>query len=82
MFGFDEICCVAFIINTTGEETLTFEYRNGRWVRIGSLFVAEKTEENVNGEWVPLQEEVERTVAAEEDAGFVTRTWRNIMDRF
>lgn len=67
----------------TGAETLTFEMRNGRWYRAGSLFVAEKTEEFVNGEWVPAQEEVERTVAAEEEASesWWRRAWATMTGR-
>lgn len=51
----------------TGQETLTFELRNSDWKQVGSLFVAEKTEENVNGEWVPRREEVKRVFREEED---------------
>ena len=67
----------------TGKETLTFEMRNGRWYRAGSLFVAEKTEEYINGEWVPAKEEVERTVAAEdEQAGsWWQRAWESVTGR-
>ncbi|MDZ4861608.1 MAG: hypothetical protein SGI88_21755 [Candidatus Hydrogenedentes bacterium] len=67
----------------TGAETQTFEMRNGRWYRAGSLFVAELTEENVNGEWVPAQEEVERTVAAEEEGSesWWQRAWSTVTGR-
>ncbi|HRI88762.1 MAG TPA: hypothetical protein PK869_10865, partial [Candidatus Hydrogenedentes bacterium] len=66
----------------TGAETLTFEMRNGRWYRAGSLFVAEKTEENINGEWVPAQEEVERTIASEEESeSWWQRAWSSVTGR-
>lgn len=39
-------------IRATGEETRSYELRNGRWVRTGSLFVAGTTEEFVDGQWV------------------------------
>ena len=42
----------------TGTETLSYEYRNGKWVLLGRLFVVEKTDENVNGEWVPVKKSV------------------------
>jgi hypothetical protein len=45
----------------TGMETLTYELRNGRWMKIGSLFVAAECEVQKDGEWVPLV-----TVLAEE----------------
>ena len=50
----------------TGTETITYEWRNGDWRRISSFFVADKTEELVNGQWVAVQEEPERTVLSEE----------------
>jgi hypothetical protein len=63
-----------------GTETVTYEVRNGRWVRVSSLFVADKSEEKINGEWVPVKETVKRTVPAEEDKskGFLRRTWSSI----
>ncbi|MCC6144567.1 MAG: hypothetical protein IT368_12240 [Candidatus Hydrogenedentes bacterium] len=69
-------------IRDTGTETITYELRGGKWVRIGSLYVADKTEEQVNGEWVPLREEVERTVAAEEEVGWFGRQWNRVKERF
>ncbi len=65
-------------LRDTGMETLTYELRNGRWTRVGSLFVSEKTEEKVNGEWVPRREEVERVVAEEERRGWFGRTWTRL----
>jgi hypothetical protein len=66
-------------LRDTGAQTISYELRNGKWWRAGSLFVAEKTEEYVSGEWVPVQEEVQRTVAAEEEnANWFNRTWSAI----
>lgn len=60
----------------TGTETVTFEMRNGRWRRTGSLFVADRTEEYVNGEWVAVQAAPPRTVPGEEpQEGFFRRTF-------
>ena len=79
----EEAAADANYARDTGKETLTFEMRNGRWYRAGSLFVAEKTEEFVNGEWVPAQEEVERTVAAEEEQSesWWQRAWSTVTGR-
>ena len=70
-------------LRDTGAEKVTFELRNNKWVRVGSLFVADKTEENVNGEWAPLKEEIQRTVAAEEEkrGSWLKRTWNSITGR-
>jgi hypothetical protein len=70
-------------IRGTGTETLTYEFRNGKWRRLGSLFVAKKLEENVNGEWVPHEEAVDRTLAAEqeEQGSWLGRTWTSIVGR-
>lgn len=78
----DEAQADSNFLRDTGTETLTFELRGDRWWRVGSLFVADRTEENVNGEWVPAQEEVERTVAAEEKEGnWFNRAWSAISGR-
>ncbi len=79
----DEALADSNYFRDTGAETLTFELRNGRWYRAGSIFVAESTEENVNGEWVPAQEEVERTVAAEEEnsENWWQRAWSSVTGR-
>lgn len=70
-------------LRDTGTETITYELRNGRWTRLGSLFVAEKTEEQINGEWVPLEEEVRRTIAAEEVEAdsWWRRAWQRMTGR-
>jgi hypothetical protein len=67
-------------LRDTGTETITYEMRNGRWVRVGSLFIAERTEESINGEWVPVEEIVQRTIAAEEEAagGWWQRVWGRV----
>jgi hypothetical protein len=78
----DEAVADSNFLRDTGTETLTFELRSQRWWRVGSLFVAERTEELVNGEWVPAKEEVERTVAEEEkDGNWFNRAWSNITGR-
>lgn len=78
----DEAVADSNFLRDTGTETLSFELRGNRWHKVGSLFVAEKTEENVNGEWVPAQEEVQRTVAAEEQQeSWWTRAWSAISGR-
>jgi len=68
----------ANFLRDTGTETATYELRNGKWVRVGSMFVATRSEENVNGEWLPVDETVKRTVASEEEkakGGWLRRTW-------
>jgi hypothetical protein len=79
----DEAVADSNYARDTGVETLTFEMRNGRWYRAGSMFVAAKTEEFINGEWVPAQEEVERTVAAEEEGSdsWWRRAWSTMTGR-
>ncbi|MBI2424436.1 MAG: hypothetical protein HYV27_16520 [Candidatus Hydrogenedentes bacterium] len=63
----------------TGKETLTYELRNGSWVRVGSLFLAEKSEENRNGEWVAVQmAPVEEMNTEKDERGFFGRVWGGI----
>ncbi|MBN2308941.1 MAG: hypothetical protein JXR94_08230 [Candidatus Hydrogenedentes bacterium] len=67
----------------TGVELLTYELRDGKWVKLGSLFVADQVEEYVNGEWVPVQEAVDHLVAEEkaEEEGWLGRAWSSITGR-
>lgn len=72
----------ANFLRSTGVETLTFELKTGKWRRVGSLFVAERVEENVNGEWVPAREEIRKTLADEDrDQGFFGRVWSSVFGR-
>lgn len=69
-------------LRDTGRETITYELRGGYWTKVGTLFVAEKTEENINGEWVPTQEDVQRTVVVEQEKGWFGRTLDSITNIF
>lgn len=66
-------------LRDTGSETVSYELRNGKWYRLGSLYVADKTEESVGGEWQSIRERAERPVLeAEEPKGGLRRLffWR------
>lgn len=66
----------------TGVETITYEFRNRRWQRAGSMFIAEKTERNVNGEWAEVKEATEKTAKPQEvQRGWVSRIWSAISGR-
>ncbi len=66
-------------LRDTGVETLSYELRNGRWTRVGSFFLAETTEEKVNGDWVVVQRVIERTVVAEEpQPGWFGKAWSRV----
>ena len=65
-------------LRSTGVETMTYEFRNGHWVRIGTLFIASKGEENINGEWIPLKEEVPAVIPKDSPAkkrGWLHKSW-------
>lgn len=60
----------------TGSETVTYEFRNGKWKRAGSLFVADKTEEQVNGNWAAVKEEPKpAAIKTEQTRGWLGRAW-------
>ena len=65
-------------LRDTGTETLHYELRNGRWHRSGSLFVADKTEEYLEGEWVPRREQTVRVNPDENRPGWFSRTMSKI----
>lgn len=63
-------------LRETGTETTTYELRNGKWQRVGSLFVAERTEELVDGEWVAYRRrEPPVAMKAGGEKGRIGRTW-------
>jgi hypothetical protein len=65
-------------LRDTGTETLNYELRNGRWHRLGGLYVAAKTEENLAGEWVPRRDDTVRVNPSESKPGWFKRTWSKI----
>jgi hypothetical protein len=67
-------------LRDTGADTVTYELRGGKWTRVGSIFIASKTEQKVNGEWSPVPEAVKRTPPSEEQKpkGFLKRIWSRI----
>ncbi len=61
-------------IRSSGKGILTYELRNGRWTKIGSLFVPEQTEKKVGDSWVPLkEEEIQKEQAEEPKQGWLNR---------
>ena len=65
----------ASFLRETGSETVTYEFRNGKWVRAGSLFVAEKKEEQENGQWAVVKEEPAPAIKTEQTRGWLSRAW-------
>jgi len=64
----------------TGRETQEYILRNGRWVSIGNTFVADVSEMQVDGQWVPLQEEepARETPEADDQGGWFRRAWDRV----
>ncbi len=66
----------------TGKETLTYQWRNNRWVQVASLFVVELKEERTGGEWQAVEPKLkEETVLPEEDEGIFKRVFGSIFGR-
>lgn len=68
-------------LRDTGTEVISFELRNGQWSRTGSMYVANSTEEQVNGVWQPVNEQATIAVQAEDGGGFFSKTWSRIFGR-
>ena len=70
-------------LRDTGTEQLTYEFRHGRWVRVGALFTANVTERQEGGTWVPVEPEVraEMTPPREPERGIFGRTWSRLLGR-
>jgi len=61
-------------LRSTGIEQVSYELRNGEWRRIGSLFLADKTEELRDGEWKQVEERKQVVILDEEEPrGFWSR---------
>lgn len=41
----------------SGTQRITYELRNGKWARRGSLYIASRLEERIAGEWVTIENE-------------------------
>ncbi len=67
-------------VRDTGSETQEYSLRNGRWVSLGNTFVAERSEVQVNGEWVPVREEDQVRTTPEDDdrGGWFSRVWGSV----
>jgi hypothetical protein len=53
-------------LRSTGIEQASYELRHGKWRRVGSLFLAQRTEEQREGQWVQVEEQRE-IISIEED---------------
>lgn len=68
---------------STGQETIFFELRSGRWKRVGTLFVAEKTEEQVDGAWVDRKDPIVlQDYEPEDERGWFRRFWSGLTGRY
>lgn len=69
-------------VRRTGTELLSYELKNGRWIKVSSFFNAEKVEQKVGDTWVSIAEDVQLATAAEEETqGFFGRIWSSIVNR-
>lgn len=68
---------------STGTETISFELRSGRWKRVGTLFVADKTQELVDGEWTDRREPIViEEYEPEDERGWFRRFWSGLTGRY
>ncbi len=65
-------------LRDTGEETLHFQWQNGRWHQTGAVFNAQNTDELVDGTWEPHHEETVRVNPDAEKRGWFGRAWERI----
>lgn len=65
-------------LRDSGTETITYELRNGKWKRVGSLFVSDRTEELVSGEWSRVQPPPKAKATETSGDGWLNRAWNSI----
>ena len=65
---------------SVGEQVTTYELRQGEWHYVGSLFVAGRLEEYVNGEWQPVSGESQSLYEfdREQNSNFLSRFWNRV----
>lgn len=68
-------------LRETGTEVLTYEYRNGRWVRSGSLFLVDRTEQQTASGWEPVEAAPPRMAPGAERGNWFSRTWSGLVGR-
>ena len=72
----------ADFVRATGIETTSYQLRNGKWVLVGSLFVAAKRDELLNGQWQPIQGSSRARRFADDAEGpqgnWFSRGWRRL----
>jgi len=61
-------------LRSHGISYVSYELRNGEWRRLGDLFLADKTEESIAGEWQQVKEEKRPTgLVADESTSWFER---------
>ncbi len=55
-------------LRSPGINYVSYELRNGEWRRVGELFLAASTEENVDGTWTQVKEEKRPTALVEQES--------------
>jgi hypothetical protein len=68
-------------LRETGTQVLTYEYRNGRWVRTGSLFMVDRTEQQTAGGWEPVPGKPSRIAEGADGGNWFTRTWSSLVGK-
>ena len=63
-------------LRSTGIEQVSYELRHGEWRRIGSLFVAERTEELRDDGWEQIEERKQVVILDDEEP---TSFWQRLM---
>jgi hypothetical protein len=65
-----------------GREVIIYQLRNGRWQEVSSMFVAERVEQKIAGEWQPMTADEQLELArTDEDPGFFQRMWNMVFGR-
>jgi hypothetical protein len=63
-------------LRSTGIQQISYELRHGQWRRVGSLFLADRTEEFRDGQWVQIDERKPIVVLEDDEKqGF----WRRLV---
>jgi len=72
----------SFFYRETGNEILTYQWRNGRWVQVASLFVVDVKEERDGDGWRAVEPQAkEELLLKDEDEGFIRRMFGGIFGR-
>ena len=65
-------------LRDVGMKVLSYEHRNGRWVRTGSMHLVDRTDQWTGAGWVPVESKPVRVAPGAESGSWFQRGWSGL----